>query len=112
MASYRGGLLIMSMTINQIIFDLILRKDEKSIQELLNKGLATKEIVEEERKSYEKIYEEKIFFNNLINKKFYKVFFHGNKIFFGTWNNLTGRFENGKEFVDYKIVDKIEARFK
>lgn len=48
------------MSINQIIFDLILRKDEKSIQELLNKGLATKEIVEEERKSYEKIYKENL----------------------------------------------------
>lgn len=59
-ASYRGGLLNMSMSINQIIFDLILRKDEKSIQELLNKGLATKEIVEEERKSYEKIYKENL----------------------------------------------------
>ena len=100
------------MTINQEIFHLIEIKDEKTIEDLLNKGLATKEIVEEERKSYEKIYKEKIFFNSLINKKFYKVSFRGNKIFFGMWNNLTGRFENGKEFVDYKIVDKIEARFK
>lgn len=48
------------MTINQLIFDLLLNQDEKSIQDLVKRGWATKEMVEEQRKSYEKIYKENL----------------------------------------------------
>lgn len=51
-----GGIIKMSESIEQTIFHLIKTKDEKAIQKLLEKNLTTKEMVEEQRESFKKIY--------------------------------------------------------
>ncbi|MBP7710772.1 MAG: hypothetical protein KA100_06875 [Rickettsiales bacterium] len=48
----------MCESIEQTIFRLIQTQDEKGIEDLLNRGLATEKMVEEERKSYQRIYGE------------------------------------------------------
>jgi hypothetical protein len=56
-ATIVGGLK-MSESIEYTIFYLIKYKDEKRIKDLLDRGLATEEMVEEQRKSYQRIYGE------------------------------------------------------
>jgi len=48
----------MSESIEYTIFYLIKNKNEKAIKDLLDRGLATEEMVEQERKSYQRIYGE------------------------------------------------------
>jgi hypothetical protein len=48
----------MSESIEYTIFYLIKNKDEKRIKDLLDRGLVTEEMVEEKRKSYQRIYGE------------------------------------------------------
>jgi hypothetical protein len=47
----------LSESVEQTIFRLIGSKDEKSILDLLNRGLVTQKIIDEERKSHQRIYE-------------------------------------------------------
>jgi hypothetical protein len=47
----------LSESLEQTIFRLIQSKDEKGILDLLNSGVATKKMVDQERKSYQRIYE-------------------------------------------------------